>query len=123
MTAALLRSATLVLVEEKRLEPEQPLHASTWPAANQQQPCSVSAAFIHYTTLVRPVTLVLCAVLSCRQGAVQFAFGAPPDTSGKSYAIETRLPPVALGGPSLEELQEGMVQLVPGTYQIVFDDE
>lgn len=64
-----------------------------------------------------------CVLLSCRQGAVQFAFGAPPDTSGKSYAIETRLPPVALGGPSLEELQEGMVQLVPGTYQIVFDDE
>lgn len=58
-----------------------------------------------------------------RQGAVQFAFGPPADTEGKSYAIETRLPTVAMGGPSVEELQEGMIQLVPGTYQIVFDQE
>jgi len=58
-----------------------------------------------------------------RQGAIQFAFGPPPDANEKSYAIETMLPPVHLGGPSLEELQEGQIKLVPGTYQIAFDEE
>lgn len=58
-----------------------------------------------------------------RQGALQFSFGPPPDTEGKQYAIETHLPPVHMGGPSVEELQDGMVQLVPGTYQFVFDQE
>lgn len=58
-----------------------------------------------------------------RHGAVQFAYGPPPDADGKSYAVQTKLLPTHLGGPSLEDLQEGMVQLVPGTYQIVFEDD
>jgi hypothetical protein len=68
-------------------------------------------------------TAALCCCYPRRHGAVQFAYGPPPDASGKSYAVQTKLLPTGLGGPSLEDLQEGMVQLVPGTYQIVFEDD
>jgi hypothetical protein len=78
---------------------------------------------IHAALLLLLLSVCPCCSWLCRQGAVQFAFGPPAETGGKSYAIETRLPPVAMGGPSVEELQEGMIQLVPGTYQIVFDQE
>lgn len=73
--------------------------------------------------LALPCRFVLLFLLPCRQGAVQFAYGPPPDADGKSYAVQTRMLPAALGGPSVEELQEGRVQLVPGTYQIVFEED
>jgi hypothetical protein len=53
---------------------------------------------------------------------VQYVFGAPLETDG-SDAVETQMLPSAADEPSLAELQGGLPQLVPGTYQFAFDEE
>jgi hypothetical protein len=67
--------------------------------------------------------VLFCPLLCCRSGALQYVFGPPPETDGKAYAVETQMLPPAYGEPSVNQLQEGMVQLVPGTYQFAFDEE